>query len=715
MGKEVAVRVAAAGDSDEGHEGKPELAVDPDAFVEQTERERVLEAGITKFNLNPKRGVSFLVDHGLLERTPKAVAAFLRTPRLFAGHTSLRTGLHAGRVGDYIAQKGRSEEEDAFFNDLRREYLASFDFSGLGLVDALRAFLTAGFRLPGESQMIDRMMECFAAAYCDANPDVYSHPDVVYVLSFALIMLNTDLHNPNVARKMSLDSFINIHRGIDAGQDLPRDLLEGLYEDIRDHAIEMEMETDVVTFFNPRMEGWLRKRAGSGPASWARRYFLLTGSVLYYFLNQREIDQASPRCIIPLENAAVEAVGADRLRIVAAETAPGGLIKSAKRMKDGSLRTGKRSKLELKAASGGERDEWLHAVSHEVRRQESPLQRIVNYKKFALRSTPRDVAAVSTSTPHSHDSPHRASVSVVPQHVVGDSGTDSGPTDADSDASTSALGGAGGRADAAMRQRRVRELRSAPSRRRATVGGPLTSSPGSRARGEAGSVNPLASPGTSGAVAAPATIGTRRRRGSSSKGLLGMRDGDSSDTSGSETGPTFLVSLDAIAGGDGDGAHGVVVAGDRSSPVPAAESHVTRPSDDGAVDLAEVALEVSSPPLVVRRSISEGAGTSSSPDDSRSARAPLDRSRSARSSSSSRRQHEAGQLAAALESYVTSRGTTDATFGGVARADGDKLQAPFRAGAAIGKKLQANSDGASRRDSDGPTNLGAYSAGDLTG
>ena len=47
------------------------------------------------------------------------------------------------------------------------------------------------FRLPGEAQKIDRMMETFAQRYCQLNPNIFSNTDTCYVLSFAVIMLNT--------------------------------------------------------------------------------------------------------------------------------------------------------------------------------------------------------------------------------------------------------------------------------------------------------------------------------------------------------------------------------------------------------------------------------------------------------------------------------------------------------------------------------------------
>lgn len=50
-------------------------------------------------------------------------------------------------------------------------------------------------------------------------------PDTCYVLSFAIIMLNTSLHNPNVRDKPPVERFISMNRGINEGGDLPEELL----------------------------------------------------------------------------------------------------------------------------------------------------------------------------------------------------------------------------------------------------------------------------------------------------------------------------------------------------------------------------------------------------------------------------------------------------------------------------------------------------------
>lgn len=57
------------------------------------------------------------------------------------------------------------------------------------------------------------------------SPCIISPTDTCYVLSFAIIMLNTSLHNPNVRDKPPVERFISMNRGINEGGDLPEELL----------------------------------------------------------------------------------------------------------------------------------------------------------------------------------------------------------------------------------------------------------------------------------------------------------------------------------------------------------------------------------------------------------------------------------------------------------------------------------------------------------
>ena len=80
----------------------------------------------------------------------------------------------------------------------------------------------------------------------------------MHLVSFALIMLNTDLHRASTdqgkkkRKKMTKEEFINNLRGIDQGQNIDKDYLTMMYDNIASYPIEMEV-VYLYTFkyFNP--------------------------------------------------------------------------------------------------------------------------------------------------------------------------------------------------------------------------------------------------------------------------------------------------------------------------------------------------------------------------------------------------------------------------------------------------------------------------------
>ena len=60
-------------------------------------------------------------------------------------------------------------ESDTSCKEIMYAYVDYLDFNGLHFVSALRLLLSK-FRLPGEAQKIDRIMEKFASRYCATNP-----------------------------------------------------------------------------------------------------------------------------------------------------------------------------------------------------------------------------------------------------------------------------------------------------------------------------------------------------------------------------------------------------------------------------------------------------------------------------------------------------------------------------------------------------------------
>ena len=100
-------------------------------------------------------------------------------------------------------------------------------------------------------------MGTFSAHYCEQNPDVFANADTAYVLAFAIIMLNTDAHSPQVKTRMSLEEFVRNNRGINDGGDLPESLLSAVYHDIVHR--EIKTGTDFDDLAEAELVEWLRQ------------------------------------------------------------------------------------------------------------------------------------------------------------------------------------------------------------------------------------------------------------------------------------------------------------------------------------------------------------------------------------------------------------------------------------------------------------------------
>ncbi|XP_059461146.1 brefeldin A-inhibited guanine nucleotide-exchange protein 5 [Corylus avellana] len=192
-------------------------------FEKAKAHKSTMEAAISEFNRKPVKGIEYLISNKLVENTPASVAQFLRNAH----------SLDKAMIGDYLGQ------HEEFPLAVMHAYVDSMKFSGMKFDNAIREFLK-GFRLPGEAQKIDRIMEKFAERYCADNPSLFTNADTAYVLAYAVIMLNTDAHNPMVWPKMSKSDFIRMNAMNDAEECAPSELLEEIYDSIIKQEIKMK-------------------------------------------------------------------------------------------------------------------------------------------------------------------------------------------------------------------------------------------------------------------------------------------------------------------------------------------------------------------------------------------------------------------------------------------------------------------------------------------
>jgi len=188
---------------------------------------------------------------------PDDVAKFLYTTQY----------LDKANIGEYIS-KG-PKEKYPFHAQVLDHFVRCFDFSETTFAGAIRRFLSK-FRLPGEAQCIDRLMDAFAkelykqqkgkrqiveswnGSEDEKKPAefIFKNSDAVFVLSFSTIMLNTDLHNPSMKKRnrMTLEQFVRNNRGINDSEDFPVEFMTELYNQIK--AKEIQVNAEVGEFFS---------------------------------------------------------------------------------------------------------------------------------------------------------------------------------------------------------------------------------------------------------------------------------------------------------------------------------------------------------------------------------------------------------------------------------------------------------------------------------
>jgi Sec7 domain/Domain of unknown function (DUF1981) len=119
---------------------------------------------------------------------------------------------------------------------------------------------------------IDRIMEKFAERYTEQNPEVFPTADAAFILSFSIIMLNTDLHNPAIKeeRRMTKPGFIRNNRGICDGQDLPEELLSSVFDRIKANPISLKEDDEARERIGSTKAGL---PAGLNPASFFTSHY----------------------------------------------------------------------------------------------------------------------------------------------------------------------------------------------------------------------------------------------------------------------------------------------------------------------------------------------------------------------------------------------------------------------------------------------------------
>lgn len=314
--------------------------------------------GKRQFNENPDEGFCWLIENNLIQNTPEHMAAFLMN----------ETGLSKRAIGNFLGEK------DDVCIEVLKQYAHMHDFFSKDIVEALRRYLSK-FILPGESQKIERIMEAFAQRYYECNPDVYANSEVCFLLSYAIIMLNTSLHNRSASMggSFTYENFYHNLNGAITRQNMPDSaIIRNIYDSIRKNAFEFPDDDMDLLNISSRIrdgdstiikEGWLWKQ-GARVRGWKRRWFVLTDACLCYYESRTDMDNL--RGMIPLIDIGVRETEDDRTRQFCFELFPlaGEKMKSSKPISNeaGKMTDSYHTIYRMSATTDDERKEWIRAL-----------------------------------------------------------------------------------------------------------------------------------------------------------------------------------------------------------------------------------------------------------------------------------------------------------------------------------------------------------------
>uniref|UniRef100_A0A0N5A190 SEC7 domain-containing protein n=1 Tax=Parastrongyloides trichosuri TaxID=131310 RepID=A0A0N5A190_PARTI len=213
--------------------------------IHQKKQKKIITEGTEIFNQSPKKGIQYLIEKGILsqEMNSKEIALWIKSnPRL-----------DKRKIAEYICSRERKE--------ILKAFVGSFNFTQTRIDDALRQFLEA-FRLPGEAAEISMIIELFSEFWHLANNEPFNHVDAAFTLSYAIIMLNTDQHNPVVGKnqqRMTVECFKRNLSGTNHGEDFDGEMLEKIYHTIKHNEIVMPAEQTGVVKLNYEWKLLLRR------------------------------------------------------------------------------------------------------------------------------------------------------------------------------------------------------------------------------------------------------------------------------------------------------------------------------------------------------------------------------------------------------------------------------------------------------------------------
>ena len=118
------------------------------------------------------------------------------------------------------------------------EYAKTFEFRGLDIISAYELYVYT-FNVTGEQFHIYNFIEQFSSKYYLDNQNLtkennfyFISKDEVFTLAYSIMILNTDLHNPNISTHMTPEEFIKSNLASNYFKEFPLEYFNEIYQRI---------------------------------------------------------------------------------------------------------------------------------------------------------------------------------------------------------------------------------------------------------------------------------------------------------------------------------------------------------------------------------------------------------------------------------------------------------------------------------------------------
>jgi hypothetical protein len=271
----------------------------PPDIAAEIEFEDRTQPAIFAFNRSPRTGLPLLCESFGIPQNPRPIAHLLR----------LTPGLIDSVIGEFLAQPENSELLYAYFQEFRIE---------LPFLDAFRHCFTCGIVLPKDGEASDRVLDIWARCWVAKHPYTWLNADQAHILAFAIVMLNGDLHHPDARRHMTMESFVDLIRGVIPQTVLSTSEVMDIYQTIKAEELQFvpDVTNECLALTAPKLKGSLMKKGQGLFARWRKHYFVLTHSFLYYFESKRAVSDR-PIGVIELRLVNVQPLDENQIVITA--------------------------------------------------------------------------------------------------------------------------------------------------------------------------------------------------------------------------------------------------------------------------------------------------------------------------------------------------------------------------------------------------------------